>query len=98
MRTITFSEGHKRYEARIRYNFKDNVLGVAIHRATDGEWLLDLFGKPKTTWQRLLEATDFIPLGVVRRAIAIFDEEMAQWRAEFAKRTPRLRKQGRRPQ
>ena len=57
MRTITFAEGNRRYEARIWYNLKDTVLGVAIHRAVDGEWLLDLFGKPKTTWQRLFEAT-----------------------------------------
>jgi len=43
--------------------------------------LLDLCGNTRTSWQRLVECDEFVPLGVVRRSLKIFDEQIAKARA-----------------
>ena len=82
MYTIYFANGPKRYEERVSFPFGD--VTISIHQARDGCWLFGLYGEPKSSWQRMVAIDDFVPLGVMRRALRIFDEEMTQARARLA--------------
>lgn len=84
MHTIPFANGPTRYEARVKF-FLGELL-ISIHRTSDDLRLFGLYGDPKSTWQRMEAIDDFVPLGVVRRALRIFDEEMVKARAGLSEK------------
>jgi len=80
MYTIHFVNGPERYEARVELS-KPGVLSVSVRRHGEERALLDLCGNRRTSWRRLVECDEFVPLGVVRRSLKIFDEQIAKARA-----------------
>lgn len=83
MHTIQFSSGNKRYVAEVTFGEKFGELRVNIFRKNEERSLMSFCGTPKNSWKRLTDSVEFVPLGVVKQGLMIFETEFAHIREKL---------------
>lgn len=73
MPTIDFTNGPIRYKAQVELS-GSGELSVSVHRHDQEHLMLHLCGDPRRHWQQLVQSDEFVPLGVLRRTLRIFDD------------------------